>query len=177
MHDNSVFIFDMYNSMIYPAHDTAARDRIDCDVPLTSTCREQEYLREMTSRLPGFLDSIAQTAPIALAIYNAGTDVFVEDPLGALNLTADGITRRDEFVVQALRDCAIPTLMLLSGGYCQTGGPCGETNTEACPLFVGRRPTAIHGGCGRGNGTWEPCRLCEYASGIPAPWIRHRACG
>ena len=34
--DDRVFIFDMYNSRIYPVSDVEARRRIDCDVPLTS---------------------------------------------------------------------------------------------------------------------------------------------
>lgn len=115
--DKSVFIFDMYNSTIYPAHDTEARERIDCDIRLTSNCHEREYLRDLENRLPGFLDSISRTAPLGLAIYNAGTDVFQGDPLGALNLSAAAILRRDLFTVQALRERRIPTVMLLSGGY------------------------------------------------------------
>jgi histone deacetylase 11 len=117
MRDNSVFIFDMYNSTIYPGYDVRAQQRIDCDVRLTSACHEHEYLNELQSRLPVFLDSITRSEPIKCAIYNAGTDVFTDDPLGGLNLTADGILRRDLYTVRELRRRGIPTLMLLSGGY------------------------------------------------------------
>jgi len=117
MADKQVVIFDTYNSSIYPSYDTDARDRIDCDVPLTSSCGEQEYLRELKQRLPGFLDSISQSQRAAVAIYNAGTDVYGDDPLGLLNVTADGILQRDLFVVGQLRRRGIPTVMLLSGGY------------------------------------------------------------
>lgn len=115
--DRRVFIFDMYNSQIYPSSDLVARERIDCDIPLTSVCREQEYLRELRRRLPGFLDSISQSERVGLAIYNAGTDVYVDDPLGLLNLSAAGIRERDRFVVDQLRERNLPTVMLLSGGY------------------------------------------------------------
>lgn len=116
MDDNRVFIFDIFNSRIYPIFDVDARSRIDCEVPITSACTEAEYLREITDRLPGFLDSVGRS-PIGLAIYNAGTDVFAGDPLGDLNLSAGGILERDLLVVSELRKRGIPTVMLLSGGY------------------------------------------------------------
>jgi histone deacetylase 11 len=119
MDDKRVFIFDMYNSTIYPSYDSDARDRVDCDIRLTSNCQEQEYLGELEDRLPRFLDSISQSQRVGLAIYNAGTDVYADDPLGQLNLSAESILRRDLFVVQQLRQRGIPTVMLLSGGYTQ----------------------------------------------------------
>ena len=117
MADKQFFIFDMYNSTIYPKNDSDARDRIDCDIRLTSNCHESEYLRELKDRLPGFLDSVSQSQRIGLAIYNAGTDVYADDPLGGLNVSADGILQRDLFVFRELRQRGIPTVMLLSGGY------------------------------------------------------------
>jgi histone deacetylase 11 len=117
MRDNSVFIFDIYNSTIYPCYDVRAQQRVDCDVRLTSACDEREYLNELQRMLPVFLDSITRSESIKCAIYNAGTDVFTDDPLGGLNLTANGILRRDLYTVRELRRRGIPTLMLLSGGY------------------------------------------------------------
>jgi histone deacetylase 11 len=117
MKDRRVFIFDMYNSTIYPCYDSEAQDRIDCNVRLTSRCHEQEYLCELRNRLPGFLASISESQRVGLAIYNAGTDVYVEDSLGRLNLSFAGILERDRFVVYELRQRGIPTVMLLSGGY------------------------------------------------------------
>lgn len=117
MDDKRVFVFDMYNSTIYPSYDSEARNRIDCDIRLFSACREQEYLRELKDWLPGFLDSISQSQRVGLAIYNAGTDVYVDDPLGLLDVSAEGILQRDLFVVRELRQRGIPTVMLLSGGY------------------------------------------------------------
>jgi histone deacetylase 11 len=117
MHDNRVFIFDMYNSAIYPAYDIEARERIDCNVRLPRRCDDADYLQELKTRLPPFLDSIAHQRRPALAIYNAGTDVYADDPLGGLALSADAILQRDLFVVRELRRRGLPTLMLLSGGY------------------------------------------------------------
>lgn len=116
MDDSRVFIFDIFNCRIYPVFDVDARARIDCDVGITSTCTDSEYIRELKTRLPGFLES-ACNSPVGLAIYNAGTDVFAGDPLGGLNISSETIRQRDLFVVGELRKRDIPTIMLLSGGY------------------------------------------------------------
>ncbi len=116
MDDNRVFIFDIFNCHTYPALDVEARNRIDCDLGITSSCSDSQYMRELKSRLPGFIDSVGN-APIGLAVYNAGTDVLAGDPLGGLNISASTIKERDLFVVGQLRKRGIPTIMVLSGGY------------------------------------------------------------
>ncbi|HUG70799.1 MAG TPA: histone deacetylase [Pirellulaceae bacterium] len=116
MNDSRVFIFDIFNGRIYPIFDFDARKRVDCDVAITSSCTDREYMRELHNRLPSFLDSVGNT-PIGLAIYNAGTDVFAGDPLGGLNISAATIRERDFYVVSELRKRGIPTVMVLSGGY------------------------------------------------------------
>ena len=118
MNDNRFFIFDIFNSQIYPVFDVDARARIDCDVGITDSITSSEYLAELKNRLPGFLDSVCN-APVGMAIYNAGTDVFEGDPLGGLNISASAIRERDLFVVRELRQRGIPTVMVLSGGYTQ----------------------------------------------------------
>ena len=116
MSDNRVFIFDIFNSRIYPMFDVDARKRVDCDVGITNSITDSQYMGELYDRLPGFLDSVGRS-PIGLAIYNAGTDVFAGDPLGGLNISAETIRDRDLFVVGELRKRGIPTIMVLSGGY------------------------------------------------------------
>jgi histone deacetylase 11 len=117
LHDPRVFLFDAYNEFIYPAYDRVAHDRIDCNLPLPAGCRDDVYLGHLHDKLPGFLDSIGREARVALAIYNAGTDVYTGDALGGLAVSEPGILERDTFVVEQLRDRNIPTVMLLSGGY------------------------------------------------------------
>lgn len=68
-------------------------------------------------RLPGFVDALHHEGQVALAIYNAGTDIVAGDPLGQLDVSPEGVLERDLFVVQTLRGRGIPTVMLLSGGY------------------------------------------------------------
>lgn len=115
--DREVFLFDMFNREIYPAYDTVARRRIDCPVPLAFDCGGEEYLDQLRKKLPGFLDNISQSQPVALGIYNAGTDVLAGDPLGGLALSAEDILQRDLFVMNEFRQRQIPAVMLPSGGY------------------------------------------------------------
>lgn len=114
--DNRVFIFDIFNAHIYPWHDIRANQRIDCKLGIIDSCTDREYMEQLRSQLPGFLDSVCNQE-VGLAIYNAGTDVFSEDPLGGLNISAETIRQRDLFVVEELRARSIPTIMVLSGGY------------------------------------------------------------
>ena len=114
--DRRVFIYDLYNRAIYPA-DAEAKRRIDCDVPLSASAVDAQYLGALTSTLPTFLDGVSRTDPIRFAIYNAGTDVYRGDPLGALAVTAAGVLKRDRFVLGQLVERGIPAVMLPSGGY------------------------------------------------------------
>jgi len=117
LRDARVFLFDAFNAGIYPAYDRAARERVDCAIPLAAGCRDDAYLGHLHDRLPGFLDSIGRGAPVGLAIYNAGTDIYEGDALGGLSVSADGVLERDLFVIEQFRRRGIPTIMLLSGGY------------------------------------------------------------
>lgn len=116
MSDNRMFIFDIFNGDIYPAYDVKARERIDCAIPITSACSNSEYMQALRTRLPGFLDSVCRTS-VGLAFYNAGTDVFAEDPLGRLGISAETILERDLYVISELRKRQLPVVMVLSGGY------------------------------------------------------------
>lgn len=116
LNDPRVFIFDIFNSGIYPAYDVEARNRIDCPVAITSVCTDNEYMQALKNALPGFLDSVSNSR-IGIAFYNAGTDIVAGDPLGSLNLSAATVNSRDQFVVSELRKRNIPTVMVLSGGY------------------------------------------------------------
>ncbi len=113
--DPRVKIFDMYNGSLYPSQDARAQQRIDANLPLPHGCSGGNYLGQLRERLPDFLAEHAAEA--GLAIYNAGTDVFCEDQLGGMRLSADEVFARDRYVLEQLRARQLPSLMLLSGGY------------------------------------------------------------
>ncbi len=114
--DRRVFIYDQYNMHIFPL-DVIAQRRIDCDVPVDGGCHEADYLAALHQKLPVFLDAVTRKGDVRLGIYNAGTDVFTNDQLGGLNVSAVGVLERDRFVLKQLIDRRIPTMVVLSGGY------------------------------------------------------------
>ncbi|HWE94690.1 MAG TPA: histone deacetylase [Tepidisphaeraceae bacterium] len=114
--DSRVFIYDQYNQHIFP-QDLRAQRRIDCDMPMPHGCHEADYLAALRGRLPLFLDSVTRGGEVRLGIYNAGTDVYTNDQLGGMNVSAAGVLERDRYVLQELTRRGIPTLVVLSGGY------------------------------------------------------------
>ena len=116
--DPAVSLFDLYNRHIYP-NDATARARLDCGVPVSSGCADDRYLDTLRGELPPFLhDAMATPSdPPRLAFYNAGTDILAGDPLGQLDVSAEGVFERDRFVIEALVARQIPCVVLPSGGY------------------------------------------------------------
>jgi histone deacetylase 11 len=111
---DQVAIFDMYNRDNYP-HDVVAKEYIDFSFPLPARTSDERYLQLVRTHLPKALESFQPE----IVFYNAGTDIFERDPLGALNITASGIIERDEIVFRNCRERNIPIVMVLSGGYTQ----------------------------------------------------------
>ncbi|HZW60898.1 MAG TPA: histone deacetylase [Candidatus Babeliales bacterium] len=107
-----VAIFDIYNGYIYPG-DKEAKKYITFDFPVKRGITDDHYLGILQDELPKAI----QIFKPDLIIYNAGTDIYKEDPLGFMSISAEGIIARDQFVVSHARAHNIPLLMVLSGGY------------------------------------------------------------
>lgn len=116
-HDSRVFIYDQFNSEIFPWRDAKARRRVDCLVPLYTNCHGADYLDALRKKLPPFLDAFARSGRIGLAVFNAGTDIVAGDPLGRMNVSEANVLERDQFVIDQLTQRAIATVVLPSGGY------------------------------------------------------------
>ncbi|KMS95576.1 hypothetical protein BVRB_006940 [Beta vulgaris subsp. vulgaris] len=110
--DRRVYILDMYNCEVYPL-DFNARRYIDQKVEIASGTTTDVYLK----KLDDALEVARQKFNPELVVYNAGTDILDEDPLGCVRISPDGIIKRDEKVFAFARDKGSPILMLTSGGY------------------------------------------------------------
>ena len=91
------------------------------NLPLGAGTRSDEYLNKLQQYLPSFLSQIYSLSERLrqrpkIAFYNAGTDIYEDDPIGRLKISAEGILARDRLVFQTLV-AAIPVVMVLSGGY------------------------------------------------------------
>ena len=83
------------------------------DVNLRDGCGDAEYLAWLDNALSS---GLRQFAP-DLICYVAGADPFREDQLGGLDLTVEGLKRRDELVFRAARARGIPVMVTYAGGY------------------------------------------------------------
>jgi len=94
----------------------------DLDVPLPAGCTDSLYVETLRQVLPNVLDSFQPD----LVMYNAGTDVHVDDSLGKMSLTTQGILERDRFVMKTCADRRIPVAAAIGGGY----DPCHDHIVE-----------------------------------------------
>ena len=74
---------------------------------------DQPYLDWLQKALDA---AFAKFQPELIA-YVAGADPYREDQLGGLNLTLEGLRRRDELVFRTARQRQIPVFVTLAGGY------------------------------------------------------------
>jgi len=104
-----VFTISLHQENNYPYFKPAS----SIDVSLRDGCSDAEYLAWLDSALS---NGLGQFEP-ELICYVAGADPFCEDQLGGLDLTIDGLKRRDEMVFRAARARNIPVMATYAGGY------------------------------------------------------------
>jgi histone deacetylase 11 len=112
--DKRIHIFDVYNEDAFP-WDVYVMHNIEFRFPIPSQTSDDKYLSLLQKELPV---AVEKTKP-NLIIYNAGTDILQNDPIGHLNVSENGIIQRDEFVFKMAKKYNVPILMVLSGGYTQ----------------------------------------------------------
>ena len=93
----------------FPARKALGDEDIDLESGLTDTA----YLEVLTDRIPPAIDRVQPD----LVIYDAGVDVHTADRLGHLDLTDEGLYRRDRYVIDTVRSRGIPLAGVIGGGY------------------------------------------------------------
>lgn len=129
--DENAYIVDCYNEFNYP-QDTIASygikkklnsDDIYCSEHISNPRRSRAgYHCEQCSKkyrevLKVTLDDALKEFKPDIIFYNAGTDCFEKDPIGAMALDKEAIVERDELVFEQAKNTGIPICMTLSGGY------------------------------------------------------------
>jgi acetoin utilization deacetylase AcuC-like enzyme len=104
-----VFTISLHQENNYPYIKPAS----SIDVNLPDGCGDAEYLAWLDNALSS---GLRQFEP-ELLCYVAGADPFSQDQLGGLNLTIEGLKRRDELVFRAARARNIPVMTTYAGGY------------------------------------------------------------
>jgi acetoin utilization deacetylase AcuC-like enzyme len=110
--DPSVFTLSLHGARNFPFRKVAG----DLDVELPDDCDDARYL----DALDGALDELWRRhtdQPPGLIFYQSGVDVHVDDRLGRLALSDQGVSERDARVFEAARQRAIPLVLTMGGGY------------------------------------------------------------
>ncbi len=106
-----VFTISLHQENNYPTWKPPS----SIDVNLPDGIDDEHYL--------GWLDNAASSAlrqfEPQLISFVAGADPYREDQLGGLNLTIEGLKKRDEFVFRLAKARGIPVMVTLAGGYAQ----------------------------------------------------------
>ncbi len=89
--------------------------RSTIDIGLKDGTDDVEYLKILSGHLPAMLDEFEPD----LLYYQAGVDPHVDDRLGRLAVTDEGLAERDRYVVRQARRRNIPVASALGGGYGQ----------------------------------------------------------
>ena len=108
-HDGDVFTISLHQEHNYPAWKPPSS--IDIDLP--DEIGDDEYLAWLDNALSS---GLRQFDPELLS-YIAGADPYVEDQLGGLALSIEGLKRRDELVFRVARARNIPVMVTFAGGY------------------------------------------------------------
>lgn len=112
-----VYLLDVYNNTIQPVNERANK-ATDQRVELGRFTGDETYLAKLDSALKQAFDRFKPN----LVVYVAGQDVLLDDQLGMLNLSDDGLKKRDELVFTwAVERRKCPIVMLLGGGYLARG--------------------------------------------------------
>jgi acetoin utilization deacetylase AcuC-like enzyme len=110
--DDSVHTLSIHNRDLEPTD-----ARASTSIALGGHVADRLYLETLDARLPEIVDDVRP----GLIVYLAGTDPAEDDALGDWEITADGLLRRDLFVLEQARrhGRAVPVVVLLAGGYGQ----------------------------------------------------------
>ncbi len=106
--NHNVFTFSIHQEHNYPV-----KEQSDLDIGLPDFADDELYLTELGRVIPGKVDEFRPD----LVLYVAGADPYEHDQLGQLQVTMEGLRRRDEMVISYCVERNIPLAIVLAGGY------------------------------------------------------------
>lgn len=107
--DPAVFTFSVHCGANFPFRKCAG----DLDIDLPVGTDNPAYMGALEKHLPKLLATLTPE----LVLYDAGVDPHIEDRLGKLALTTDGLHARDSYVIRSCLSAGIPIACVIGGGY------------------------------------------------------------
>lgn len=108
-HEPLVFTCSVHCEKNFPSRKAES----DLDVNIGAGTADQEYLQIVKQAFEKAVD----TAKPDIVLYDAGVDVFEDDPLGLLNISLEGIRVREEWVLSRCKQLGLPVATVIGGGY------------------------------------------------------------
>ena len=106
--DKNVLTFSMHCASNYPAK----KSKSDIDIELKENMEDKEYLNILHKNLKELNKN-----KYDFVFYVAGVDIHFEDRLGKLNISDEGINKRDQIVIENFYSKDTPLCGVLGGGY------------------------------------------------------------
>lgn len=135
--DPAVLTFSMHGDKNFPFR----KQRSKLDIELADGATDTDYLYQLQKVLPQVLAFQPE-----ILFYQAGVDPLDTDRLGRLNVSMDGLSRRDLLVFSAAVAAAIPIVVTLGGGYSdpieRTAEAHAQTFRTALRVFTGKSTTS-----------------------------------
>jgi acetoin utilization deacetylase AcuC-like enzyme len=107
--DASIYTFSIHGQKNFPFRKIDG----DLDIGLADGTDDGGYL----SMLEIALERAFFEADADFVIYVSGADPYMEDKLGKLTLSRQGLRERDEMVMQFCGDANLPVAVVMAGGY------------------------------------------------------------
>lgn len=107
--NNKVFTCSIHCENNFPVR----KANSDLDINIRKGAKDTEYLLAVESAL----NTAIQHSKPDIILYDAGVDIYKNDPLGLLNITLSGIRAREHLVLKTCLDKSIPVATVIGGGY------------------------------------------------------------
>lgn len=104
--DKNVTIVSFHGRTNYPYKKVPSH----IDIEFERGASDEEYLEKLTKTL-------TKLNGYDLVLYQAGVDALEHDTFGSLNLSYEGLAKRDRLVFQYAKRQGVPLAMALGGGY------------------------------------------------------------
>lgn len=132
--DESVFTFSIHQEHLYPV-----KEKSDLDIGLENGADDATF----NGHLVRALEQVWAHRP-GIVLYQAGADPYLDDQLGSLRLTLEGLRERDRLVIEGCAERGIPVAVTLGGGYARRVTDTVTIHKNTCALALGKawRPRA-----------------------------------
>lgn len=107
--DRDIFTLSIHGEKNFPYR----KQQSDLDIGLAKGTGDDEYLTTLDEAIGV---ALRQFQPDAI-IYDAGVDVHVNDDLGHLNISTEGVYQRDQRVFALADKLGVPIAAVIGGGY------------------------------------------------------------